>query len=175
VKIEEPGGISSVGWQKLVLSLDKHIESGSQPIKRRYARVAGFILCSLAFLLMLYSGVQVKSALILLAVIYLIDPVCGGLDELGWRSDRWIKSSCEKHERENTLSFLSRYSKINKPTTFCDRGYLTPFPEKGWLRSRFLEHYICTIYEIRSFMFLGWLIALIALAFLNLLVSFITK
>lgn len=166
---------SPAAWERWVLSLDKYIDPNDQPKKHRYALMVGFSLCIASYLLLLSIGLSNSNSLVLLVVIFLVEPVFGSFDEAGWRSDRFFKYIKEKNEREKHLSFMERYNKKTDAKSYCDRKNLHPFPEKGWLKTRFLEHYICTIYEIRSAAFVGWLIATVLLLVLVWLFNLLTK
>lgn len=146
------------GWQKWVLSLDKYIDPADQPKKRRYGFVAGVVLCPIVFLLHLVMGLPKESALVSLLLIWMvIGPVLGSFDSAGWRRDR--ETQCL----------------INKSRYFYDRDNLRPYPEKGWLKSRVLEHYICTVYEIHSSIWEGWAIPMAVLWLLSWLFDYLTK
>lgn len=166
--------ISIAGWEKWVLSLDKYIDPNDQPKKRRYALMAGAVLCTACYLLLSILILN-NDALILVAAAFFIEPVLSAFDSAGWRTDRYFKYLGEKNEREKNLTIVERYNKKSSSSSYCDPKNLRPFPEKGWLKSRLLEHYICTVYEIRSSAFVGWLIASVILAIPVLLFNLLTK
>ena len=141
--------LAPAAWEKWILSLDKYIDPNDQSKKRRYSLLTGLILCLMFYLLMLYMGLPNESALALLVGVFLIEIVLLGMDEAAWRTDR-------------------RFQHMNdKSPVGCNCNNLRSFPEKGWLRSRLIEHYTCTVYEVRSSVFMGWLIATTLLLLLN--------
>jgi hypothetical protein len=138
-------------WEKWVLSLDKYIDPNAQPQKHRYALVAGLVLCPLFFLLMLFVGLPNETALVLLIGIVLVGMGLLAINRSAWRSDRIRQAMLNKQPYD----------------CGCNCNNLRSFGENGWLKSRLVEHYTCTVDEILSAGWVGWLIATALLLFLN--------
>lgn len=145
-------------WENWVLSLDKYIDESRLPRIRRYALLIGLIASPVFYLCMLFVGLSHGNSLTLLVVIFFIQAVFQAFNELSWRTNRWSLRADRK------LPFC------------CNSNNLRPFPEKGWLQSRLVEHYTCTVYEsLFSGWSLGWTLATTFLVLLYWLFNFLVK
>lgn len=151
-----PPLVPNKGWQKWVLSLDKYIDPNDQPKKHRYALITGLALCPSFFLWMLFLGLKNASTLVLLIGVILVGMGFLEINRAAWRGKRILQAKLDKQPYD----------------CGCNANNLHAFGEKGWLKSRIVEHYTCTIDEIASAGWVGWLIATVILLLLSWLFNF---
>lgn len=108
---------------------------------------------------MLFIGLPNESALVLLIAIVLVGMGFLEINRTAWRSDRIRQAILNKQPYD----------------CGCNCNNLRFFEEKGWLKSRLVEHYTCTVDEIFSAGWIGWLIATAILLLLSWLFTFLIK
>ena len=127
-------------WQKLVLSLDKYINSKYKKIKDSFSLACGVALWLLYLMYCANKNIPVN------VTWFFVFPVLLGLlfmriNKYSWSYDRYIQQVA-----------------INKQSydCGCNLNNLKAFGESEWLESRLKEHYTCTVYSVISGIFLGW-------------------